>query len=405
MNMNMTLLEFINRISPEEYFVSGTYHEAARHSAALPAEGVGRFLQDGESLLFEGSYRHNRGTTSHQFAVKIPLDLSEAGGVEISSLHTGRLVGHVLTAGNGLEVLAWRDGASIFSCHVEANATGSCSSMALLDSPAYALPSASEGARTPTVRRLETWLASRVLVERRYGASLGHDKLVGNDCNQIVRGETAEPFTMNSHIVLAFANAEKLRALTARVNETVDRRWHSAADKVAWETACREFHSQFNHLFFPGGIRAWTAFMSGESGAIDPAIAFLEADPWSFRSGYHKQILWNKLKRASLTLTETGRLEAVALNYLEKRVRREFWHMARFVRARGSDSFWQTVETFATAEARSPRAIKATWLLRSRRNEDIRRYVANDLRRARYEPGYVPSLDVPLQEQKAAQGL
>lgn len=122
--MNMTLLEFINRISPEEYFVSGTYHEAARHSLALPAEGVGRFLQDGESLLFEGSYRHDRGATSHQFSVKVPLDLPEAGGVEISSVHTGRLVGHVLPAGNGLEVLAWRDGASIFSCHVEANADG-----------------------------------------------------------------------------------------------------------------------------------------------------------------------------------------------------------------------------------------------------------------------------------------
>jgi hypothetical protein len=201
---------------------------------------------------------------------------------------------------------------------------------------------------------------------------------------------------MEDQYALALRNAEKLRALNARIDETFKRRHCSASDLAAWKNACYEFHRDFGGLFFPGGVDAWSAFISGTGTDVEPVIAFLEADPWSFRSGYHKQILWNRLKRTFLTAREIQRLETVALSYLEKRVRWEFWHMARFARHRGSSSFWQAVESLAASEARTPAAIKAAWLLRYRCNEDIRRYVGNEVRRAKYQSGYVPKLDVPI---------
>ena len=115
----MTLLDFINRASTEEYFVAGTYHEAARGAVAQPIEGSGHFLQDGEAFVFEGSYRHHRGATSHRFLVRLPLVHPQSGAVEVSTVHTGPLAGHCLPSGDGLELLAWGGSkGNVLSCRV-----------------------------------------------------------------------------------------------------------------------------------------------------------------------------------------------------------------------------------------------------------------------------------------------
>ena len=59
------------------------------------------------------------------------------------------------------------------------------------------------------------------------------------------------------------------------------------------------------------------AFMPGLAGGhvrfVEAAIAFLEADPWFFRSGYEKQNIIRHLKRAQLSAAQRERLARVVL--------------------------------------------------------------------------------------------
>lgn len=52
---------------------------------------------------------------------------------------------------------------------------------------------------------------------------------------------------------------------------------------------------------------------SGHERTVDTAIAFLEADPWFFRSGYEKKALIQRLKRVNLTVGQRQRLAIVVL--------------------------------------------------------------------------------------------
>jgi len=178
-------------------------------------------------------------------------------------------------------------------------------------------------------------------------------------------------------------------------------RSNSAAERTKWEAACAEFHTQFDDLFFPGGVAGWSTFLAGTPEGTQLALLFLEVDQYTFRSGYHKQIVWHRLKRLFLTADEQHRLESVAVMYLHKRVRREFWHMVRFMRLRGSPSFWEHVELLSTRGGDQPSAIKARWLLLARMNAPVRQWVGSELFHPKYQPGYVPRLDFPVPKQKA----
>jgi hypothetical protein len=196
---------------------------------------------------------------------------------------------------------------------------------------------------------------------------------------------------MTDIAAIVAANAEALVQLHSRIHETLARRFRSEADRDRWVEACAEFHRRFPELIFPGGLKHWEAFLSGAPEEIESAITFLEVDPWFFRSGYLKQIVWGRIKRASLTVAQQDRLEAVALAYLKKRVHLEFWYMVRFVRACGTDSFWHQVAAIARTD-QSDVGNKAGWLLLAKQNHPVKNWVGRECRRARYEPGYVPNL-------------
>jgi hypothetical protein len=188
------------------------------------------------------------------------------------------------------------------------------------------------------------------------------------------------------------ANADRLSALHSRIHETLKLRSHSSFERAEWEAACAKFHEQFDELFFPGGATGWSAFLANQSEGIELALLFLEVDQHTFRSGYHKQIVWDRLKKLYLAPEEHERLEQTALAYLHRRVRREFWHMVNFMRLRGSSSFWQRVEILALEGDESVMR-KARWLLLARKNVPVRQWIGNELFRPKYQPGYVPQLD------------
>jgi len=68
---------------------------------------------------------------------------------------------------------------------------------------------------------------------------------------------------------------------------------------------------------------------AGNARAIETGIAFLEADPWFFRSGYEKQNIIRHLKRAQLDDAQRMRLARVVLHAIDSRDRVEFRHFGR----------------------------------------------------------------------------
>ena len=80
---------------------------------------------------------------------------------------------------------------------------------------------------------------------------------------------------------------------------------YAALLKDFWEKTAAALPSS-DRAFMPG-------LASGHVRFIDTAIAFLEADPWFFRSGYEKQNLIRHLKRAQLSEAQRMRLARVVL--------------------------------------------------------------------------------------------
>jgi hypothetical protein len=101
---------------------------------------------------------------------------------------------------------------------------------------------------------------------------------------------------------------------------------------------------------------------SGRPDAVDTAIAFLEADPWFFRSGYEKQRLIRDLKRVALTPEQQGRLRAVVLARIDGHDRHEIRHYGRLAVALVTEEFVDEIIT----RAGSPNpdiARRAVWML------------------------------------------
>lgn len=188
-------------------------------------------------------------------------------------------------------------------------------------------------------------------------------------------------------------NAELLDSLHREVHRTFRAREQSPAARQAWQAACSAFHAQQRELFYPGGSSRWTAFRHGDSGELETAIELLPPEIHYFGSGYLKEVIWQRLKRACLSAEQLRRIDTIALSYLDHRVRREFWSMGRYAVFRGSQCFWAAVETMASTGA-TPQREKAGWLLAAKSGIAIRRRLKAEFTRARFDPDYRPALDL-----------
>jgi hypothetical protein len=81
----------------------------------------------------------------------------------------------------------------------------------------------------------------------------------------------------------------------------------------------------------------------GNVRGVEPAIHFLKADVYEFRSGYLKEYLWRYLCRVPLTEGQAERLLQVARKYLERRMTREFRSMCRLVNRIAGEEFTRYV--------------------------------------------------------------
>lgn len=110
------------------------------------------------------------------------------------------------------------------------------------------------------------------------------------------------------------------RAFRAHVREN---------DPARYEALLLDFRTKTAAALPTSDVAFLPGLVAGHVKFVDMAIAFLEADPWFFRSGYEKQVLIRHVKRARLSAVQRERLGRIVLAVVDGRDRIEFRHYCR----------------------------------------------------------------------------
>lgn len=125
--------------------------------------------------------------------------------------------------------------------------------------------------------------------------------------------------------------AEHLRQTHLALSEAFEARGQPGGHG-AWEDASRQ-HREAVDIMYPPEFWADVArLQQGDPSAVEPALVFLEADPWCFRSGYAKESVLALLPRHDLSAEQWARIEAVLLRAVDIGDRREFRAHRRLAR-------------------------------------------------------------------------
>jgi hypothetical protein len=160
------------------------------------------------------------------------------------------------------------------------------------------------------------------------------------------------------------SNAAQLRELHNAIQAAYARRIEGDVQWKAWQEVCRRFHSSYDALAFPGGLgNAMSLLAKRDPTAIEMVVRFLEADPWYFRSGYHKEYMIKELRKIPLTEEQRKRLQQVILARIQEPKTplgfRRYCRLARFV---SDDGFERHVADLVEPSG-SVRARHAQWVL------------------------------------------
>ena len=85
---------------------------------------------------------------------------------------------------------------------------------------------------------------------------------------------------------------------------------------------------------------------AGDDEAVEWGVAYLEADPWAFRTGYTKAAVSRRLRQESLSVEQRERLRAAILNLVQKGPRFDFNETRRLARRLDTPKFRRQVESF-----------------------------------------------------------
>ncbi len=112
----------------------------------------------------------------------------------------------------------------------------------------------------------------------------------------------------------------------------------------------------------PGFWDAYARLRDRDPAGLETAIAFLEADPWLFRSGCVKAALIRYINRLELLPGQRARLRAVVPAAVDHRDRREFRAYCRLARRLDAAEFRRALE--GRAKDVEPRVRqRARWVL------------------------------------------
>lgn len=127
--------------------------------------------------------------------------------------------------------------------------------------------------------------------------------------------------------------------LHQRIHETYLRRTESSGAWAEWEAACREFHSYPSPMRDFESADARARLRAGNPQLLEHAIAFLEVDPFVFRSGYAKATIIRCIKCLSFTQNQLERLRWVVVEIVKRSDRSEFWAYCRLAASVHSPEF------------------------------------------------------------------
>jgi hypothetical protein len=133
------------------------------------------------------------------------------------------------------------------------------------------------------------------------------------------------------------------------------------ADPAGYAALLATFHACISEALPSCDPTFLDGLAAANAQTVDAAIAFLEADPWFFRSGYEKQALIRHLKRIPLSVKQRERLSRVVVAVVDSRDRTEFRHYCRLACTVWSD--WLDAEI--AARMTNPDAgirRRATWV-------------------------------------------
>lgn len=120
------------------------------------------------------------------------------------------------------------------------------------------------------------------------------------------------------------SNAQEITRLHGLIHETLKLRSQSPQKREIWANACAEFHSRYDRLAFPGGYKdAVQRLAQGDPDTVEAALCFLECRPYFFRSGYMFKKILKKVKHASLSPSQSERLEEVKEKLAEWKMRKK----------------------------------------------------------------------------------
>jgi hypothetical protein len=114
---------------------------------------------------------------------------------------------------------------------------------------------------------------------------------------------------------------------------------HVGRDQERWRVAALRAWTAREALYSPDWWLIVEDLRLGEPSAVEPSLVFLEADPWCFRSGYAKERLLRFLRRHSLSVGQTARLEDALIAATLAGPRREFPLTAKLARHLASEHF------------------------------------------------------------------
>lgn len=159
------------------------------------------------------------------------------------------------------------------------------------------------------------------------------------------------------------SSAAELNKLHARMHELARRRSESDDAKAAWREAAEAFQTNYDRLAFPGGLASeFERLRNGDAEAIELAVRYLEANPWYFRSGYHKADILKTLKRSRLTPEQCARLRTIILHRVREKPVREMRAYARLAPQVTNKEFESELLTI-TEHSNRHAARNAGWVL------------------------------------------
>ena len=107
----------------------------------------------------------------------------------------------------------------------------------------------------------------------------------------------------------------------------------------------------------------------GDHSHLEQAIAFLEADPWFFGSGYEKVHLIRYIKPPMLTPSDTARLQNVVLHMVETRHGSDFSAYKRLAK-KVDDAFLREQLTRRLTSGDADTQRRARWVLEALAQKD-----------------------------------